>query len=596
MSAAPNSDPAPVDLTSAQGVLRQATALLEQKRSVEAAHVLQDAVARYPANAEIRFAFGVALLESGDAARAAPVLLKASRLASHWLSPRLMLAKALQAAGRHSDALTVLRQTTQDLPHAADAWMQRGNMERDIGDNVAAVTSYQRYITLVPNDALALNNLGVAQRALNRFQDAIASYRKAAAIDPGNGLVHANLGNALDAVGDAASAEHHLMEAARLLPGNVDAMYNVAVHFVREEKPDEAVPLLRAIVEKHPDRWDAWTNLGVALVALGQLPEAEACYRAALQLWPSAPEAHYNLAWVLLLAGKWPEGWAEYEWRWQLPNFSSLKRTHTTPPWNGRAQPGKTILLHAEQGLGDTIQFVRFAKQVRDLSGRVIVEAPRALLPLLRGVDGVDDVVALGEPWPPHDFHAQLLGLPRLLDATPNNIQRTPYIEAGADGPALPASQRRKVGIAWAGSADNKIDRRRSTTVEHFAKLLNAAEVDVVSLQVGPRAPELTSQGFTHLVFDLQGKAGTWAETACVIDQLDLIITVDTAVAHLAGAMGKPTWILLPFSPDFRWLMGREDTPWYSSVRLFRQRVRGDWAGLFEDVRHALTVWIRGTR
>ncbi|MBL8643862.1 MAG: tetratricopeptide repeat protein, partial [Rhodospirillaceae bacterium] len=344
MAAPPTFDP-----SSPHSVVAQAASFLEQKRSADAIATLQQGLTASPNNADIRFALGVALIESGNAAPAAPAFLKASRLAPGWLAPRLMLAKALQTVGRNSEALSVLRQTTQDLPEAADAWIKRGNLEHDMGDNAAAVFSYQRYIALKPDDANALNNLGVALRALNRFSDAITAYRKALAIAPHTGLVHANLGNALDAAGGAPEAEEHLREAVRLMPQAVDARYNLAVHLVREEKPDEAVPLLREIVTRHPERWDAWTNLGVGLVALGELKEAEACCRAALQLKPSAPETHYNLAWLLLLAGQWREGWAEYEWRWQLPNFSSLKRQHSTPAWDGTAQPGKTILLHAEQ-------------------------------------------------------------------------------------------------------------------------------------------------------------------------------------------------------------------------------------------------------
>ncbi|MBL8630432.1 MAG: tetratricopeptide repeat protein [Rhodospirillaceae bacterium] len=590
MAGPPTFDPA-----SAHGVIAQATALLEQGRTVEAIGLLQNAVAADAANAELRFTLGVALTESGDARLAAPVLLKATRLAPGWLAPRLMLAKALHTSGRSADALSVLRQTTQDMPDAADAWALYGNLARQSGDNAAAIDSYEHYLQLQPNDVGALNNLAVALRAQHRIHDAIAVYKTALRFTPDTGLLHANLGNALDAAGLSAEAEHHLRKAVGLMPGAPDAAYNLAAHLTREERPDEAAPILREIVLRHPDRWDAWTNLGVALVALGELREAEACYRAALGLAPSAPETHYNLAWLLLLDGQWREGWTEYEWRWQLPNFSSRKRAHTTPAWDGTPQPGRTILLHAEQGLGDTIQFARFAKAVRAKCHRVIVDAPKGLIPLLQTIEGIDAVVDAAVPSPPHDVHAHLLGLPRLLGITPSSISPEPYVStptAIAPHLQLPATTRPRIGFVWAGSADNKIDRRRSCDVANFLTLAQATDADFVSLQIGPRAQDL-SEPKANIVARIDGRAADWTETAQILAQIDLVISVDTAVAHLAGAMGKQTWILLPFSPDFRWLLTGAATPWYSSVRLFRQRVRGDWASLFHDVGQALTLWIR---
>ncbi len=588
--------PPTFDPHSPQAIIVRATELLEQGRPIDAVGLLQSSVAADPGNVELRFTLGVALFESGDARLAAPVFLKASRLAPGWLKPRLMLAKALHATNRLTDALSILQQTTQDMPDAAEAWMQRGHIERDSNDNAASAISYERYLKLQPQDVSALNNLGVALRAQERFADAVVVYKKALALSPDEGLIHANLGNALDVMGLSAEAEPHLRKAVALMPDNVDAQYNLAAHLIREEKPDDGVPMLRSIVSHHPHRWDAWTNLGVGLVALGQWREAETCYRTALQLWPTAPEIHYNLAWLLLLTGQWREGWAEYEWRWKLPNFSSLKRAFQTPAWTGASNPNHTVLLHAEQGLGDTIQFIRFARTVRQKCARVIVAAPQSLHGILRTVEGIDDVADSNQPLPRHDTHVNLLSLPHILKLTPQDLDPSPYLAAPtaiAQHLQLPATSRRRIGFAWAGSADNKIDRRRSCDVRYFEDLAHSIEAEFISLQVGNRAKDIKDGTAPNISGQIQGQVKDWGETAQIVAQLDVVITVDTAIAHLAGAMGKPTWILLPFSPDFRWLLERKDSPWYSSIRLFRQRVRGDWASLFMEVEQALTDWIR---
>lgn len=558
---------------------------------------LHDRVAANPNDARARYALAQALLDAGQALAAAPVFLKASRLEPSWLPPRLMLAKSLARLGRFGEALDILRQTTGDFPEAAEAWTQRGGVEREMTQTTAAEASFRRALELTPDDANALNNLGVALRAQDRLEEAIDFYRKALVRAPKTALVHTNLGNALDALGHADEAESHLREAVALDPRSTDAAYNLAIHLIRGEKPDDAIAPLRRILSGHPTHWQAWINLGVGLAAMGEIAEAEQCYRKALDLRPNAPEAHYNLAWVLLLSGQWREGWTEYEWRWQLPNFSSLKRKQVTPPWNGANKPDATILLQAEQGYGDTIQFVRFARLVRERCARVILECHDSLAGLLKDAPGVDQVVPFGKPLPHHDLHAHLLSLPRLLGITPESIpDATPYLHPPARPKAdlvLPVAPKPRIGIVWAGSVENKIDRRRSCDVAQFISLMKAVDADFVSLQTGSRAADLPAQETANLIFSLNGMASDWVETANVVAQLDLIIGVDTAVIHLAGAMGKPVWLLLPYSPDFRWLTDHNDTPWYKSVRLFRQTARGDWSKVFKDVQDALTNWLQ---
>lgn len=565
--------------------------LLELKRPMEAAAVFERQIAHAPGEATLRLGLGTALLEAGEPGRAAAVLLKASRLDPALLAPRLLLARALTVLGRGAEALSVLEQTAAAFPDAAEVWAQLGAAQRALQRHAAAEASFRRQLALSPDDAHALNNLGVALRAQGRLAAAAEAYRAALARAPGLALAHANLGNALDALGETAAAETHLRAAAELAPASADARYNLGAHLVRTEQADEAVAHLRFVAAAAPERWDAWTNLGVALTALGETEEAERCCRRAIALRPDAPEAHYNLAWLLLLTGRWTEGWREYEWRWQLPHFSSIRRHGAVPAWDGTPRPGATIVLHAEQGLGDAIQFARLAAAVRERCGRVILDCHPGLTTLLGTVAGVDTVVAFGTALPPHDAHAYLPGLARLLGLTPESVPGAAgYLRAPAPraGLRLAPTGRRRVGIVWVGSPDNKIDRRRSCDPALFAELLRDLDVEAVSLQTGAAAAHAPPTTFA-----INGVVQDWADTAAVVAQLDLVIGVDTGVMHLTGALGRPGWLLLPFSPDFRWLLGRADTPWYRSIRLFRQPRPGDWPAVFAAVRAALTDWLR---
>ncbi|MHB1206118.1 MAG: tetratricopeptide repeat protein, partial [Rhodospirillaceae bacterium] len=346
------------------------------------------------------------------------------------------------------------------------------------------------------------------------------------------------------------------------------------------------------VLARDPANLDAAVNLGVALLAGGDTATSEATYRTVLAGDPENAEAHYNLAWVLLLTGRWREGWEHYEWRWKLKYFSSRIRGFQREAWNGQPFTG-TLLVHAEQGLGDTIQFARLLGEARRRCTRLVFECHPALTGLLKDLTGVDEIVAAGKSTA-FTHHVPLMSLPRLFGLTPETI---PLADGYIPVPTvmrpelrLPAaSGRKRVGLVWAGSPDNKIDRRRSIPAKLLAPLFGIRDVDFVSLQVGPRSEEI--RDLPEVVLDSAGRVADFADTAAVIAQLDLVIGVDTAVLHLAGAIGKPAWLLIPFMPDYRWLLGRDDTPWYSSIRLFRQQKAGDWARVMTAVQAALSAW-----
>ncbi len=560
---------------------------IDQGRPLDALPLFARCIALDPDNAAFLAGYGLALLDGGKAEDAAGYLLDAANRAPDLADPRVHLARALIAMKRHSQAMDVLDDTTTRFPGRADAWALKGRAEHALRRSGDAEMSLRRAAELAPKDAGILNNLGAVVRDLGRDGEAIALYRQALALAPSRALTRVNLGNALGAAGQIEEAEAHLREALLADPRAADANLGLALLLAANERGAEAIPLLQGVLARDPGNQDAMVNLGVALLAGGDAAGAEAAYRDVLARAPKNAEAHYNLAWVLLLTGRWSEAWEHFGWRWKLKRFSSLTRGFKRAPWDGTAFAG-TLLVHAEQGMGDAIQFGRLLADARKRCGRLVFECHRPLTRLLASLAGVDEIVAAGAPLPPFTHHIPLMSLPGVLGLTPETIPGAEgYLTPPAAAPA--ATQGRRIGLVWAGSPDNKIDKRRSFPARLFAPVFATPGVEFVSLQIGPCAAEARDlPGFAD---EIAGKAADFADTAAVIAGLDLVIGVDTAVIHLAGAMGKPVWTLLPFMPDYRWLLGRADSPWYASMRLFRQEKAGDWEGVIAAVAKALTVW-----
>jgi tetratricopeptide (TPR) repeat protein len=354
------------------------------------------------------------------------------------------------------------------------------------------------------------------------------------------------------------------------------------------------VACLERCVQLQPDFPEAHNNLGNAHRDQGRLEEAHACFARALELRPDYADAHWNRALLWLLQGDFEKGLPEYEWRWQLKDFR--RRAHSQPLWNGAPLGEQTLLLYAEQGLGDTVQFIRYAALARRHCGRIVVQCQPPLARLLAGYPGVDQLVPEGVPLPPFDAHAPLLSLPRLLGTTLDTIPANiPYLHAD---PGLVALWRDelasgagfKVGIAWQGSTKYRADRWRSMPLAQFEPLARVPGVRLFSLQKGFGREQVHGAGFP--VTDLGGRLdeahGAFMDTAAVLKNLDLVITSDTVIAHLAGALGVPVWVAVPFLPDWRWLLEREDSPWYPTMRLFRQAQPGRWDEVFQLLAEAL--------
>jgi tetratricopeptide (TPR) repeat protein len=533
------------------------------------------------------------------------------------------LGNALRAQGALADAAASLRQAIALRPDYPEAHANLGSVLADLGELDAAVASYRHALTLRADYPQALNNLGNVLGRLGRLEEAAAALRTCVALRPDYAGAHNNLGNALAGLGRWDEATECFRTALALRPDLPESHNNLGNALLDSGRLEEAEASLRRALALRPDYPDAHHNLGNVLSELGRWPEAEATlrhaltlaprhaeahnslgrvlglqgdhaaalasYRQAIALRPNYPDAHFNLALSLLALGRMAEGWQEYEWRWRTPQAVRARRDFTQPAWRGEPLAGRTLLIHAEQGFGDTLQFCRYAPLAAARGATVVLEVQTALVRLLRGMPGADLVLPRGAALPDFDLHCPMLSLPLALG--PADIQAAapsylaPEQDAAATWAARLAGPGLRVGLVWAGHprtnmpAVATMDRRRSLAPERLAPLFKVPGVRFFSLQkIGPAAP--ASLPMTDFMAEIQD----FADTAALVANLDLVISVDTAVAHLAAALGRPVWLLDRFDSCWRWLTGRRDSPWYPSLRIYRQPAPGDWDPVLAEV------------
>ncbi len=488
----------------------------------------------------------------------------AIQLAPHHLSGLENLAILLFQQRRHEEARLTLLEAIRLKPDDARKHQILGVilMQQNNLDEAGRVLT--RAVELNPEDPDGHTHLGALLRQQGRLEASVESYAAACRLDPGQAVRHYNLGWALHA------AQRH----------------------------DEAAERYRAAIARQADFADAHANLGVVLRETGDIEAALQACRTALELAPNDAEIHTNLGHWLLLTGQFDEGWKEFEWRFGTP-FSAPARQLTQPRWEGETCRDRVVLLHAEQGFGDVIQFCRYVPLVAART-RVVLEVPPSLLRLLSGLDGVEQIVAVGDPLPPFDLHCPLMSLPCVFGTRHDTIPaRIPYLGAAPDRVAawrerLADLPGRRVGLVWAGSPTaNETLRTRSTTLDRFAPLGEVAGISFVSLQKGAAAAQSRTPPAGMVVHDWTVELTDFAETAALIEALDLVISIDTSVAHLAGALGKELWLLNRFNACWRWLLDRTDSPWYPTLRQFRQKQLGDWDGVMKDLRDALANFAR---
>jgi len=427
-----------------------------------------------------------------------------------------------------------------------------------------ATEALARFQTLAPLCLTNVNLLlytGTALYELRRYEQAVITFDKAIELAPHMGEAHNNLGNTLLALGRFSDAADSFTRAVNLLKLS-------------------PVPL---------------AALATAQQACGQISKAEISCRSALTIAPDFAAAHWNLALNLLLQGHYEEGWLEYEWRWRKVDFTSPLRHSDIPPWDGSALNGKRILLHAEQGFGDAIQFVRYVQLVAQRGGKIVLECHPPLVPLFQALDSIETIIPFGAPHPPCSCQSALLSLPRIFGTTVKNISaETPYLKVNpqyrdkwaALTSKYPAALR--VGLIWSGNSFP--DPLRSCHVTDLAPLLTLNGITFFSLQIGALTTDMKPS-----LINLTESIHDFADTAAFVEQLDLVVSVDTAGAHLAAALGKPVCLLVPFAPDWRWLLMRSDSPWYPSMRLFRQKRPREWRTVINEVYHYLRILKKNT-
>lgn len=545
---------------------------------------------------------------------------------------RQLLATAIahHQAGRIDQAEPLYQKILAVLPQQVDALHLSGVIASQKGDYEAAVSLINRALAVNNTAPHFHNNIGAAYRPLKQFDKAVAHFRKAIALKPDYAEAHQNLGAALhdqglqdeavaafnEAIGlkpDYAKAHYglglvrqmqkrwdealvHYSRALTYNPGYIDALNNTGVILKEQGKLADAAAQHERALDLKPDHGHTHYNLGLVREEEGRLDDALACYAQAQRFAPDEADAHWNEALIRLLRGEYARGWQQYEWR--------HTRSHTAPPrdgmplWQGEDLRGRTILLQAEQGYGDTIQFVRYAAMLKERGAKVVVACQAGLPSLIQTATGVDEVIGWDTPCTTADFYIPLLSVPKAFGTTMDTIPAAlPYLRPAAEKVAAwrdkLSAPGLNVGLVWRGNPGNSINHKKSIPLEALAPLLVTPGVSWSIIQADA-TPEDIATLSGHGAVHARGPALTdWAETAALVSALDLVISVDTGVAHLAGALGRRVWVPLSFIPDWRWLLDQPDSPWYPTARLYRQTAFGDWPAVISRVKADLVALVR---
>lgn len=541
------------------------------------------------------------------------------------VNDQLAKAVALHRDGRLDEAAALYRTILDGVPRHADARHLLGLIRHQQGDHAGALADIDAAIALAENVPMYHANRSRVLTALDRHPDALGAAERAVALEPDNAETLSDLAGALLRLDRALEALTAAERAVQLAPALDAARRNLAlarfeVGFLAQEAGDldAADALYRGALELDPERIEALVNLGnvfrlryrvadaalcyeAALAKGCALPEvfgnlgvirqemgdtaaAISCYDRALAAEPDNPEIRRNRAQALLKIGRFAEGWREFEWRWQTAHFSHFRRDWVKPRWTGELLRGETVLVHAEQGFGDSLQFARYLPMAAERGAKVIVECPQPLMSLLTNVRGVTEVFEYGAATPEHDYQIPMMSLPGALATELSNIPAdVPYLIPTDAARAkwrkkIASGDGRRVGLVWKGSANHQRNDWRSPGLAAFLPLIELEGITWFSLQKDDEAADLAGMGLAGRITALGADLEDFSDTAAAIECLDLVISPDTAVAHLAGALARPVWLILPFASEWRWLEQRSDSPWYPTMRLFRQAAYGDWA------------------
>jgi tetratricopeptide (TPR) repeat protein len=597
---------------------------LQLGKLAEAEAAYQNALRLEPAIADGHVGLGAVRKEQGRRTEAVLCYRRGLTQAPEHVDALLNLGVLLAEGGQVDEAIGHWRQALSLRPEHAQAHHNLGVALAQKGQLQEAVESLERALTLKPDYAEACYNLANVKQSLvpglcsgDGQAEVVELYRRAVEIRPGYIEAYHNLGAVLTELGRAPEAAVWLRQAVRLCEGGdhtaqtkdngrpchplTTSCYNqLGLALQTQGAYAEAEACYRAALRRNPAYAEAHSNLGNLFQEKGRLSEALAAYDLALVYEPQSASTHWNRALSWLQAGDFARGWREYEWRWQRKQTPA--RPFRQPRWDGSSLDGRTLLIYMEQGLGDMLQFIRYAGRVH--GGKVVVECPESLVPLFSRCRGVDQVIAEGAPLPEFAVQAPLLSLPALLGTTLETIPaEVPYLVANPElvekwrawleGQQPEGQQPTRVGIVWQGNPRHRLDRYRSIPLAEFAPLARVPGVQLMSLQKGDGAEQLSALGERFSVLQLpenrDATAGAFMDTAAVMQNLDLVIAVDTAAAHLAGGLAVPVWLPLSAVGEWRWLVSRQDSPWYPTLRLFRQKKLGSWRGVFWQMKRELS-------
>jgi tetratricopeptide (TPR) repeat protein len=604
-----------------------AEVLFRTGNAAGAAELLREAVNLRPQSPELLTNFGIALAAQRQYEDAIARLREALSLRPDLPNTLMNLATVYHQAGKLDDEIATYRQLVAMVPTgpafyrlagclrksgnidaAIDAYVQGARLQPDsvqIHNDLAncfylkdrfheAIAEYQRTLALRPDYPQGYNNLSISLHEVGRFDEAEASARRAIQLNPNFPEAFYNLGRVHYARRRYAECVAACERALALLPSYVEARNNLALALESLGEVDRAIAEYQTVLAQRPGYLDAKMNYGVALEQAGRIDEAIAVYREILQESPDFEETRWNLGISLLLKGDFENGWRAHESRRKIKRVFGV-REFPQPLWTGEPLRGRRILLHTEQGLGDAIQFIRYAPLVKQAGGHVIVLCYEPLRRLFANQPGIDQLVTDRDPLPAVDLQCPLLSLPGIFQTTLHTIPATvPYLRCEPRlvkhwrGRVAMQPARIKVGLVWAGNPAHSRDHDRSIPLSAFAPLAEIDGARFFSLQKGDRAAEAHGLGASLDLIDFTSDLTDFADTAALMANLDLVIAADTAVAHLAGALGKPVWVLLPIAPDWRWMLTRPDSPWYPTMRLFRRTRRGDWSSPIQSIAEQL--------
>lgn len=527
----------------------------------EADRLCRAVLGKHPNQPDALHLLGLLAHQSGDPKSAIRLIQRAIQFHPSWPFFYESLGTVELKSGQIDEAISSYTKAIQLRPDFTDAHLHLGIAYYQQGNLDESVHSFWNAIKSNPQAAGAWNNLGVTLMDQRNYAGAVKALETALKIDPKYSDAHFNLGNVLERMDNYPASMEHLNEALRL----------------------------------RPDYPNVWNTLGVICHNLGD-SRAIDYFRKAIRSNPDYAEAQLHLAFLLLAEGRYEEGWKQYEWRWKVPNFTSKKRDFPQPQWQGEEIKGKRLLLHAEQGHGDTIQFVRFVSMLAPYDAHLILEVQPALHRLFMEIPGIAELVSKGDPLPLFDVHCPLMSLPLILGTTLDTIPpplQFPYIAHRPASNRAASELPLRIGLLWAGSPVFRQNHKRSIPLQQLAPWGEIPHTSFISLLKGPATSQIAEVAPQFSVLDSCSSVVDLADVAEQIMEVDLVISVCTGVAHLACTLGKPTWILLHNAADWRWLYDREDSPWYPSARLFRQKTPGDWTPVIKEVEKELSSLVR---